>query len=409
MSRRKKQQIELLSPAGNSEKLEIAVCYGADAVYLGGKDFSLRNFSGNFTCEEMREGVDFAHKHGVKVYVACNIYPRNHEQTAVADYLRKLGDIRPDALIIADPGIFTDARRILPEMPLHLSTQANTTNYNSVLFWEKLGITRVNMARELSLDEIRDIAEHTSVEMEAFVHGSMCISYSGRCLLSSFMAGRESNRGMCCHPCRFSYAVMEEKRPGEYFPIMEDGRGSYVFNSKDLCMIEHIPEIIKAGITSLKIEGRMKGISYLASVTKVYREAIDLYYADPAKYGIRDYWLEELARVNHRGSCTGFYFGNPDETALNYKESGYWGEHVFLGKVCGTAGEGSIWTDVRNKILKGEKVDVLRKKGPAKKATVLEIRDEDGFPLSVAKPNTRVMLRLGIECSQNDIVRRIGN
>jgi len=284
------QKLELLAPAGNFEKLEIAIHFGADAVYLAGKDFSLRNFSGNFTMDEMNEAIAFAHKNKVKVYVACNIFPRNHEQKAITDFLVSLGDMHPDAVIISDPGIIAVAKERIPHIPIHLSTQANTTNYQAARFWETQDVKRVNVARELTLPEIQSIAEQTTLEVEAFVHGAMCMAYSGRCLMSSFMAQRDSNRGMCCHPCRFQYAVVEAKRPGQYYELSEDTRGTYIFNSRDLCMIEHIPDMVASGISSLKIEGRMKGINYLASVVKIYREALDAYTLDTAAYQVQPQW-----------------------------------------------------------------------------------------------------------------------
>jgi len=283
-----KKKVELLAPAGNFEKLEIAIHYGADAVYLAGKTFSLRSFSENFTFDKLQQAVKFAQRQGVKAYVTCNIYPRNHEQKALAEYLNILGDIGPDAVIVTDPGALMMASKIIPHISLHLSTQANTTNYQSALFWQRLGIKRINVARELSLTEINEMAQRCDLEVEAFVHGAMCISYSGRCLLSNFMVNRDSNHGECAHPCRWKYAVVEEHRPGQYLPIEEDHRGSYIFNSKDLCMIEHIPEMVESGVASLKIEGRMKGIHYLASTVKTYREAIDAFLKNPENYRVKD-------------------------------------------------------------------------------------------------------------------------
>ncbi|QTA90766.1 peptidase U32 family protein [Desulfonema magnum] len=403
------KKTELLAPAGNFEKLEIAVHYGADAVYLAGKDFSLRNFSENFTPDEMRQAVKFAHKHGVKVYVACNIYPRNYEQKAIADHLGMLGEMHPDAVIVADPGIFMEARKLIPQIPLHLSTQANTTSYKSAQFWESLGAKRVNVARELSLKEIKEIVDNCSLETEAFVHGALCISYSGRCLLSTFMAKRDSNRGMCCHPCRFRYTLMEEKRPGQYFPIAEDDRGAYIFNSKDLCMIEHIPEMIEAGVTSLKIEGRMKGINYVGSAVKVYREAIDTYYKNPEHYKIKEHMAEELAKMNYRGYCTGFYLGgDPDQVVPNYTGNNYQAaEHVFVAKVIENAGPGRAIINVRNKIFKGDEIEILTKKGPVQTDKIDEIVSEDGEFLPFAQPNSTVTLLMNTECSPNDLIRKI--
>ena len=294
---------ELLAPAGNFEKLEIAIHYGADAVYLGGKNFSLRNFSENFTFDELYEAVSFAHRNNVKVYVTINAYPRNFEIDEFVLYIEVLKKIKPDALIIADVGVLSLLKETAVDIPIHISTQTNTTNYKSVIFWKSLGISRVNLARELSLKEIREIAEKKIIEIEIFIHGAMCMSYSGRCLLSGFLTKREANRGFCSHPCRWRYYLVEEMRPNEYMPILEDNRGSYILNSKDLCMMEHIPEIIESGINSLKIEGRMKSIHYLASVLNVYRDAIDLYYSDKASYNKKEYWEEELASVSNRGYC----------------------------------------------------------------------------------------------------------
>ena len=324
------QKVELLAPAGNFEKLEIAIHYGANAVYLAGKEFSLRNFSQNFTLDELQHAVRYARKHHVKVYAACNVFPKNAEQNSIVEYLHSLGEIGIDALIIADPGIFMTASKVIPQIPIHLSTQANTTNQKSALFWQTLGIKRVNLARELSLKEIKEVALHCDLEIEAFVHGSMCIAYSGRCLLSSFMANRDSNRGMCAQSCRWKYAVVEELRPGQYMPIAEDDRGSYMFSSKDLCMIGHIPEIIESGIVSLKIEGRMRGINYLASAVKVYREAIDAYYENPEDYMTQKDWLYELETVSNRSYSTGFYFDDPHQISPAYENLRNSGQN-FMG------------------------------------------------------------------------------
>ena len=403
MNREKK--IELLAPAGNFEKLEIAINYGADAVYLAGKDFSLRNFSGNFSLDELDMAVTLAHANGVKVYIACNIYSRNPEQEAIAAYLEKIGKIKPDALIIADPGILMEAANIIPETPLHLSTQANTTNYNSVLFWEKLGIKRINTARELSLQEISEIALKCSLEIESFVHGAMCISYSGRCLLSSFMTRRDSNRGLCSHPCRWKYYVVEELRPGKYMPVMEDDRGTYIFNSRDLCMIKHIPDMIKAGITSLKIEGRMKGINYLASVVKVYREAIDYYYDNLDYYKVNDEWLRELANISNRGYCTGFYFNDPDQIACTYSHTQNQ-KHYFAGKVINKNSGNSVCIEVRNKIFTGDEIYILHKKGPATSDKIIKIINQDGETQPFAQPGSIVNILIKKKCSKNDLIRK---
>jgi putative protease len=398
---------ELLAPAGNFEKLEIAIHYGADAVYLAGNDFSLRNFSDNFSEEELFKAVALAHRHEVKVYLACNIYSRNHEQRKIKAFLSRIGEIGPDAIIISDPGIIFLAGEIIPHIPIHLSTQANTTNINAVRFWERLGVKRVNLARELSLREIKEIADHSPLETETFIHGAMCISYSGRCLLSSFLSGRDSNRGLCSHPCRWKYAVVEELRPGQYHPVFEDNRGTYIFNSKDLCMIEHIPDLIMAGISSLKIEGRMKGINYLASVVKTYRNAIDRYIGSPETYKTDPKWLEELYHVFHREYCTGFYFDRPDERIQNY-DNNHKGEiHSFIGKIIGIHSDQTYIVEVRNKLSLGDTIEILSPKETPKAEKISELIDINNNFIDSAKPNTIVFLKIEARCQVNDIVRKI--
>jgi putative protease len=399
------QKVELLAPAGNFEKLEIAIHYGADAVYLAGKEFSLRNFSQNFTLDELQHAVRYSREHRVKVYAACNVYPKNNEQKSIVDYLYSLGEIGIDALIIADPGIFMTATKVIPQIPIHLSTQANTTNLRSALFWQKLGIKRINLARELSLKEIKDVALHCDIEIEAFVHGSMCIAYSGRCLLSSFMANRDSNRGMCTQSCRWKYAVMEELRPGQYMPIAEDDRGSYIFSSKDLCMIEHIPEIIESGIVSLKIEGRMRSINYLASTVKAYREAIDAYYKNPEDYIARKEWLHELKAVSNRGFSTGFYFDDPHQILPAYENLIQSGQR-FIGKVISNSKKYGTRIDVRNKIYKGDTIQILGRKGPVKNDRIHDILDDRGQPLAFAQPGSMVFVEMENSCYPNDLIRR---
>ncbi|MEE8399713.1 MAG: U32 family peptidase [Desulfobacterales bacterium] len=401
------KKIELLAPAGNFEKLELAIHYGADALYLGGEAFSLRNYAGNFSLDNMRDAVSIAHQNKVKVYVACNVYARNSEQPDIVAYLEKLGDIAPDAVIIADPGVFMTAGEIIPHIPVHLSTQANTTNYRSVLFWEKLGIKRINVARELSLKEIGEISAQTSLEIEAFAHGAMCIAYSGRCLLSSYMVGRDSNRGDCAHSCRWSYAVSEAYRPDQYMPLEEDDRGSYIFSSKDLCMIEHVDEMIESGIVSLKIEGRMKGINYLASTVKVYREAIDAYYDSPKDYRVRKEWIEALSHVNYRGFCTGFYLGDPNQVIPNYAGSRPQTGNRFIGKVKQIIGPGVIDVEVRNKMYAGDPIEILKQKGPVELSSIEDIRDDEGQSIPFAQPGSRVTLTLSGECAPNDLIRRV--
>jgi putative protease len=400
------QKVELLAPAGNFEKLEIAIHYGADAVYLAGKEFSLRNFSKNFTLDELQHAVRYARKHHVKVYAACNVYPKNNEQKSILDYLHSLGEIGIDALIIADPGIFMTASKVIPQIPIHLSTQANTTNLKSALFWQTLGIKRVNLARELSLKEIKEVALHCDLEIEAFVHGSMCIAYSGRCLLSSFMANRDSNRGMCAQSCRWKYAVVEELRPGQYMPIAEDDRGSYMFSSKDLCMIGHIPEIIESGIVSLKIEGRMRSINYLASAVKVYREAIDAYYENPENYMPKKYWRYELETVSNRSYSTGFYFDDPHQISPAYENLRNSGQK-FIGKVTGKSEKHGIKIEVRNKIFKGDTIQILGRKGPVKNDRIHSIFDDRGQPLAFAQPGSMVFVAMDNACYPNDLIRKV--
>ena len=399
------KKIELLAPAGTPEKLEIGVHYGADAVYLAGRDFSLRNFSANFSLEEMKAARRLTREKKVRMYVAVNIYSRNSEAQAIADYLTSLEAIEPDALIVADPAIFMQARKLIPHIPLHVSTQANTTNTGTARFWRDLGAVRVNAARELTLAEIRQMTAESGIDIEAFVHGAMCIAYSGRCLLSGYMKKRESNRGMCCQPCRFHYTLMEQTRPGQHFPIAEDPRGSYVFNSRDLCMIEHLPAMIDAGICAIKIEGRMKSIHYLAGVVKVYREAIDAWHRDPDAYRVQERWLAELSAISHRGYCTGFYFGDPDQTAANLDDVIHPG-YTFVAKVLDKTPDGGVRVLVKNKILSGDAVDLLCPDGPTRKDTIQRIIDPHGLTQDQAQPGSTVILYLGRPAEPLDLIRR---
>jgi len=401
-----RKKVELLAPAGDFGKLEVAIHYGADAVYLGGKTFSLRNFSGNFSINELDRAIQSAHDSGVKVYVACNIFSRNAEQNAIADYLEKLSILGPDALIIADPGVLMMARIIAPDLPIHLSTQANTTNFNSVLFWEQLGIKRVNIARELSLKEIKDITSKSSVEIEAFVHGSMCIAYSGRCLLSNYMTCRDSNHGDCSHSCRWKYAVVEETRPGQYLPIEEDDRGAYIFSSKDLCMIEHLDELIDSGVSSLKIEGRMKGINYLASAVKIYREALDAYYENPDTFNIKREWIEELDYGNYRGYCTGFYLNDPKQLTANTMGPKSVMDHRLVGQVKRIAGNRLFQTMVFSKLTTGATVEIFKAEGPPKTAVIEDIQDEKGKRVSFVQPGSLAILALSCNCTVHDLIRK---
>ncbi len=398
---------ELLAPAGNFEKLETAILYGADAIYLAGKQFSLRNFSGNFNETELGDAVSFARTRKIKAYVACNIFSRNRDQKPLAEFLIKIAKIRPDAVIISDPGLIFLAKSLIPDIDIHLSTQANTTNYNSAAFWKTIGIKRLNLARELSLEEIQEIIAHCDVETEAFVHGAMCISYSGRCLLSSFLTRRDSNQGLCSHPCRWEYGVVESQRPGLIYPLLEDDRGTYIMNSRDLCMIEHIPELVDSGITSLKIEGRMKGLNYLASVVKTYREAIDAYVSNPLNYHLEPRWLKELAQLYHRDYSTGFFFDDPDETSPNYGNHRKGMMHSFIGKIFKTAPGNRVIIDVKNKVSKGDIIEVVPVKGPPIQSPVIEITNLDGHIVEHGQPNTLSILKITFHAPSKAIVRKI--
>ncbi len=397
---------ELLAPAGNMEKLRIAVHYGADAVYLGGKEFSLRNLADNFSPDELSEAVSYAHEHGVKVYLATNIFPGNADLEEMRLYLEKVAAIPLDACIVADPGVLELVKEISPGRPIHLSTQANTTNWLSARFWKRQGVTRVNLARELSLEDIRQVKEKAGMEVEVFVHGAMCISYSGRCLLSSIMTGRDANRGECAHPCRWGYALVEEQRPGVYFPVMEDDRGTFIFNSRDLCLLEHLPELAESGIDSLKIEGRMKGIHYTASVVRVYREALDRYRDDPHGFRVREEWLDELKKISHRGYTTGFLFGRPGEEDREY-ESSYLRSHEFVGVVAGVSEDGVASVEVRNRLAAGDEVEIIGRALSSHRFTLTEMISEfDGASLAVAHPNQRIRLRIPFSVKPLDLLRR---
>ena len=398
-------RVELLAPAGNFEKLELVLHYGADAVYLAGKAFSLRNFAGNFCLEELEAAIVLAHDHNVKVYVAVNIFARNVDLAPLETFLQVLGKLKPDAIIVADPAVLALTHRLLPDMALHLSTQANTTNALAAQFWRSQGVRRVNLARELTLAEIKEIAHQSHIQVEAFVHGAMCISYSGRCLLSNAMAQRPSNQGMCCQPCRFQYAVVEETRPGQFFPLAEDQRGTYIFNSYDLCMLEHLPEMIQAGVRALKIEGRMKGIHYAATSVKIYREAIDCYYQDAEGYQVRPYWRAELDKITSRGYCTGFYLGNPRQVSTCNAPARP-SASTLLGKVLASAGRHKAHIEVRNRIQSGECIEILKPSGPAVSDRIIHILDLEGRPVQTAHAGSRVTLHLATDCQRFDLLRR---
>jgi putative protease len=400
-----RKPVELLAPAGNFEKLEMVLHYGADAVYLAGKEFSLRNFAENFTMKELSQALALAHAHGAKVYVAVNIFARNCDLDALDAYLHALGELQPDGIIAADPAVISIARKTLPKAPIHISTQANTTNAEAVRFWKANGAVRINLARELTLQEIAQISAQCDIELEAFVHGAMCISYSGRCLLSNFMARRPSNQGMCCQPCRFQYAVVEETRPGQYFPVLEDEKGTYIFNSKDLCMLAYIPMMLQAGIASFKIEGRMKGINYAATAVKIYREAIDSYYRDPQGFQVMPYWQEELEKITSRGYCTGFYLDDPEQFAPRYAPPRL-SESILLAKVLAPAGHHRAHIDVRNRIHLGDRVEILTRYGPAVCDKINRITNDRAEPVQIAQPGQRVTVDLTTNCVRFDLLRR---
>lgn len=376
--------IELLAPAGNMEKLRFALAYGADAVYFGGSRFGLRAYAGNFGDEEIEEAVKYTHSLGRKAYVTVNIFPHNEDLIGLEDYLKYLSECNADAILVSDPGVFAAARQTVPDMPVHISTQSNNVNYKSAMFWYNLGAKRIVLARELSLKEIREIREKTppDLELEAFVHGAMCISYSGRCLLSSYMTGRDSNRGECAHPCRYKYYLMEEKRPGQYMPIEEDDRGTYIMNSKDLCMIEHIPEIIDAGITSLKIEGRMKSAFYVATVVKAYRKAIDSYLKDKTSYKFDPALLHDLEKASHRQFSTGFYFSDPGQV---YESSAYVRGYDIVGIVMDYDKEkGIAKIEQRNRVFKGDTVEIFSPDRETFPLALSSMRDEEGIEIDSA-------------------------
>ena len=404
------RKTELLIPASSLEVLKIAVTFGADAVYIGGEAFGLRAKAKNFSPEEMKEGIEFAHARGVKVYVTANILAHNYDLEGARAYFKELKEIGPDALIIADPGMFTLAKEICPEIDVHISTQANNTNYETYRFWERLGATRVVSARELSIKEIKEIREHISdtMEIETFIHGAMCISYSGRCLLSNYFTGRDANQGACTHPCRWKYSVVEETRPGEYFPVYENERGTYIFNSKDLCMIEHIPDIIDAGIDSLKIEGRMKTALYVATVARTYRKALDDFAESPEKYQENMPWyLEQISNCTYRQFTTGFFYGKPDETTQIYNSNTYVKEYTYLGIVGERNEQGCYRIEQRNKFSVGEVIEVMKPDGRNVEVTVKAIYDEEGNPMdSCPHPKQKLYVDLGMELDQYDILRR---
>ncbi len=404
------RNIELLIPASSLEVLKVAVMFGADAVYIGGEAFGLRAKAKNFSLEEMKEGVEFAHAHDVKLYVTANILAHNKDLDGAREYFEELKQVGMDALIISDPGMFTIAKEVLPDVDIHISTQANNTNYATFNFWYKMGARRVVTARELSLEEIKTIRKNIpdDLEIETFIHGAMCISYSGRCLLSSFMAGRDANQGACTHPCRWKYSVVEESRPGEYMPVYENERGTFIFNSKDLCMIEHIPELVEAGIDSFKIEGRMKTALYVATVARTYRLAIDDYLRDPEYYRSRiPFYKSEISKCTYRQYTTGFFFGKPDKDTQIYDSNTYEHEYTYLGIAGDCNGDGLYSVEQRNKFSVGETIEVMKPDGTNIECSVIEIKDDEGNSMECAPhPKQKLWINLGTKLDRYDILRR---
>lgn len=402
---------ELLAPGGSLEKLKIAILYGADAVYVGGEAFSLRVAAENFSFEEMEEGLRFAHDRGKKVYLTANILPHNSDIDEFREYIKKIATMGFDACLVADPGMMEIIKELAPNLPIHISTQANNVNYKSAEFWYNQGAKRVVLAREMSMDEIREIRERTpeDLELEAFVHGAMCVSYSGRCLLSNYLTSRDANQGACAHPCRWNYTLMEETRPGEYMPVYENERGTFIFNSKDLCMIEHIPEIIKSGITSLKLEGRVKTSYYVATVVKAYREEIDRYLADPDGYVFDKKQIDELCKVSHRPYSTGFYFGKPDKNGQVYTTSSYIRDYDLIGIVTDYDKKTKIATvSQRNRFFVGDEIEIMQPGKPFFTQKVTYMENDKGESIEVA-PHAAMTLKIPMDepVAENAILRKL--
>lgn len=403
-------KVELLAPAGSLEKLKMAILYGADAVYLAGESFGLRTASDNFNLDEMKEGVSFAHERGKKVYLAMNIFAHNQQIDEAGQFIQSAYQTGIDAVIVSDPGMFAVIRETAPDLPVHISTQANNTNYKSIEFWRKLGASRVVLARELSLREISQIHAEVSpeLELECFIHGSMCMSYSGRCLLSNYLVGRDANQGDCAHPCRWKYRLLEEKRPGQYYPIEEDDHGTYVFNSKDLCMIRYIPELIVSGIKSFKIEGRVKSSFYVATVIKAYREAIDAYYSAPQSYAFKEEWFEEVSKVSNRDFTTGFFFGKPTEEDHNYGTNSYIRGYEYIGIVKDYDEENNfLIVEQRNRFFSGDRIEIIQPTGSFEELVIDELFDADGNRIeSAPHPQMTVKIRCNRRYPSHSILRK---
>ena len=404
------KKIELLAPAGDLEKLKIAIDYGADAVYFGGEMFGLRAAAKNFSIAEIKEGVEYAHDRGKKVHMTINIFAHNEDIGELERYLNQIREIPIDAFIVSDPGIIMMIMEMIPNAEIHLSTQANMTNYKTAEFWHKQGVKRIVLARELTFEEIRELRSRLpeTLELEAFIQGAMCISYSGRCLLSNFMIERDANRGECAHPCRWKYHLVEEQRPGEYFPVEEDERGTYIMNSRDLCMIEHIPDLIQAGLFSGKIEGRMKSIFYVATIVGAYRRAIDAYYEDPKGYAFNQSWLEELKKVSHREFTTGFYYNKPTNKDQNYQTSAYTRDYSFIGLVKSYDEKtGIAVVEQRNKMNLGDEIEVFGPYTDYFTQRIEVLLDEEDQPIeSAPHPQQIVRIKMSQPVAEKYILRK---
>ncbi|MBS4023186.1 MAG: U32 family peptidase [Dethiobacter sp.] len=397
---------EILAPAGDLEKLQMAVVYGADAVYLAGSEFGMRAFAGNFSQEDMRAGVAFAHDRGAKVYVTVNIFAANDDILRLPPYLASLEKIGVDALIVADPGVFTLARENAPSLPCHLSTQANTTNWQSALFWQQAGFKRVVLARELSLQEISEIRDKVSIELEVFIHGSMCWAYSGRCYLSHFMEGRSANRGECAQACRWKYHLLEEKRPGEYMPVLEDERGIYIMNSRDLCLLDSLSQLVRSGVNSFKIEGRMKSVNYVATVTRVYRQALDACLSNPKNFTPNPAWHEELRKISHRPYSGGFMNGNPGADGQIYHTTAQEASHEFVG-VVRSCRDGRATVEMRNRFAEGETLEITGPTTNSREIPVTDLRNPEGQPIPAAiRVQEHVSFHVPSPVEEYSLVRR---
>lgn len=404
------QKPELLAPGGSLEKLKTAIEYGADAVYIGGEAFSLRVAAENFTMDEMKEGLQFAHERGKKVYLTANILPHNDDIEQFKTFIQEMRPLGFDAILIADPGLFDITQELAPELPIHISTQANNVNYRSAEFWYRLGAKRIVLAREMSFREIAEIRSKipADLELEAFVHGAMCISYSGRCLLSNYLTNRDANQGCCSHPCRWKYSLVEEKRPGQYMDVFENDRGTFIFNSKDLCMIEHIPELVQSGISSLKLEGRVKTSYYVATVVGAYRREIDQYFADPEHYKFNPEELEELCKVSHRPYTTGFYYHKPDSESQVYTSSSYIREYDLVGIVLDYDPQTQIATVTqRNRFFRGDEVEIMHPMQPYFKQVIGDMKNEEDEPIGVAN-HAEMIVKFKVDrpVSRGDMLRK---